>query len=319
MMTDEDTTLEGEWHFGSANATDYPWFQEIRLFKHTREAETIKAKVLEKRRQEKIKEMKKPGPAAGDRNENNPIGAGIVVSTIVPIIHIPHARERLELGGQPNEWMTVTDPSLGETKIDIKNYTNHLKDPHYITLTNDVIKGKLQEWRTNSIQLLRKMHSEHMLPICAVRQQINFARFEVAKIIKGINLLKSVPISIMSEKAIQTYVQGVNDREKAQLVYSMANTRRFTVSVCNHDHQNNVSVVTMYNDNINELFAYGKQTIKDLTHMVRRPRVKKEKKDLKDPPQEIIEIKSNDDQQIITIEDGEHAVAGYTNNEQEQV
>jgi hypothetical protein len=224
--------------------------------------------------------MKKPGSAAGDRNKSLPIAAGVAVSTIVPIIHIPHARERLELGGQPNEWMTAIDPSLGETKIPIKHYTNHLKDPHYITLTNDVIKGKLQEWRTNSIQLLRKMHNEHMLPVCAVHQQINFAKFEVAKIIKGINLLKSVPISIMSKKAIQTYVQGVNDREKVQLVYSMANMRRFTVLVSNHDHQNNVSVVTMYNYNINELFAYGKQTINDLTHMVRRPRVKKEKMDV---------------------------------------
>jgi hypothetical protein len=53
--------------------------------------------------------------------------------------------------------------------------------------------------------------------------------------------------------------------------------------------------------------------------MVRRPRVKKEKKDVKRAPQEIIEIKNNDDQQIITIEDREHTVAGYTNNEQEQV
>jgi preprotein translocase subunit SecD len=142
----------------------------------------------------------------------------------------------------------------------------------------------------------------------------------VAIIIKGINPLKSVTINIMSKKAIQTYVQGVNDQEKSQFVYSMANLRKFMVSVCNHDHQNNISVATMYNDNMNKLYAYSKQTIDDFTNMVRKPRVKKEKMNVKYTPQEIIEIKSNEDQQIITIiESREHTVAGYTNNEQEQV
>lgn len=47
-MSDEDTS-EGEWHFSSPNATNYPWFQEIRLFKHTCEAESIKAKVPKKK------------------------------------------------------------------------------------------------------------------------------------------------------------------------------------------------------------------------------------------------------------------------------
>jgi hypothetical protein len=99
---------------------------------------------------------------------------------------------------------------------------------------------------------------------------------------------------IMSEKSIQTYVQGVHDREKAQFVYSMTNARRFTVSVCNHDHQNNISVVAMYNDNLNKLYAYSKQTIGNFTNMVRRLRVKKEKMDTKCAPQENIEILSED-------------------------
>jgi hypothetical protein len=73
--------------------------------------------------------MKKPGSAAGDRNESHLIAAEFVISTIVPIVHIPHACERLELGGQPNEWMTATDPSLGKMNLPIKHYTNHLKDP----------------------------------------------------------------------------------------------------------------------------------------------------------------------------------------------
>jgi hypothetical protein len=236
-----------------------------------------------RKKEQKNKEMNKPGPAVGDRNKSHAIAGGVVISTILPIVHIPHAHERLELGDQPNEWMIATDLSLGETSLPVKHYSNHLKDPYYITLTNYVIKGKMQEWQMNSISLLRRMHSD---------KQIKFVKFDVAKIIKGINLLKSVPINIMSEKAIQTYVQGVNGREKAQFVYSMANLRRFTVSVRNHDHQNNISVVTMYNNNMNELFVYGKQTIDNFTNMTRRPRMKKKKMDVKHAPQEIIEIKS---------------------------
>jgi hypothetical protein len=53
--------------------------------------------------------------------------------------------------------------------------------------------------------------------------------------------------------------------------------------------------------------------------MVRRPSVKKEKMDVKCSPQESIEIKSAEDQQVITIESKDHTVARYTNNEQEQV
>jgi hypothetical protein len=42
------------------------------LFKHTHEADSIKAKVLKKKREQNIQEMKKPDPA-GDRNESHPI------------------------------------------------------------------------------------------------------------------------------------------------------------------------------------------------------------------------------------------------------
>jgi hypothetical protein len=114
------------------------------------------------------------------------------------------------------------------------------------------------------------------------------------------SLFSKVLIVIMSEMAIQTSVQGMNDGEKAQFVYSMANSRRFTVSVCTHDHQNYVSVV----------YAYGKATIDDFTNIVRKPRAKKEKMDAKCAPQEIIEIKSTEDQQIITIDSEDHTVVG---------
>jgi hypothetical protein len=58
-----------------------------------------------------------------------------------------------------------------------------------------------------------------------------------------------VHIDVMSEEAIMKYVSGVDDDdEKAHFVYKMAICHEFTIAIVFHDRQNNVSVVTIFND-----------------------------------------------------------------------
>jgi hypothetical protein len=87
------------------------------------------------------------------------------VSTIVPGIYDGNGRDEVNFAGaSPNEWMSCTSPSVGSTVIDVKNYTNMLIDPTYITVVHDVVKGKIYEWRKCTLEFLEDLVIRHGYP-----------------------------------------------------------------------------------------------------------------------------------------------------------
>jgi hypothetical protein len=181
------------------------------------------------------------------------------VSTIVPGIYDGNGRDEVNFAGaSPNEWMSCTSPSVGSTVIDVKNYTNMLIDPTYITVVHDVVKGKIYEWRKCTLEFLEDLVIRHGYPWRAIKTQKMFAGIDLVKVLRGLNNFKTIAVNVMSEKAIMKYMSGVEDEEMAHFVYSMACCTSFGISIYRHDVEKNASVLTVFDDAVDDKFAYGK-------------------------------------------------------------
>jgi hypothetical protein len=306
---------KSHWYSAHADASNYPCEQQIMLYQFSSYDENEKKREKQATRQQMLQDMKKPGPKPGDRLQNQEVGRNFRTNIVLPEIYHPHAKEYCYLGGKPNEWMSATNPDLGETMIPVRRYTNYLGDKEYISLVHDKLKGKLFKWRTYSLQYLKDLRQQHLLPEAAVRSQLNFVKFDCLRIIKGINLLKSVPIDVMSEEAIRKYVSGVDDEEKAHFVYKMANCHKFTIAIVFHDSQNNVSVVTIFNDENKYFYAYGKAHIECLVGMKPACITSKQTDRKVSEFQDVIEIKESDDNDKGIKFEGKRG--GFKNDESE--
>jgi gamma-glutamylcyclotransferase (GGCT)/AIG2-like uncharacterized protein YtfP len=289
------------WYSQSAHASDYPADQQIMLFQFSSYDEDEKKRDRLVKREQMLKDMKKPGPKPGDRIQNQEVGRNFNTNIVLPEVYHPHAKEYCFLGGKPNEWMSANNPDMGETTIPVRRYTNYLSDKEYVSLVHDKLKGKVFQWRKYCLQYLKELRQQHLLPETALRTQLNFVKFDSLRILKGINHLKSVPIDIMSEEAILKYVPGVDDIEKAHFVHKMATCHKFTIAIVFHDSQNNVSIVTIFNDDSKHFYAYGKQHIECLNGM--KPACVTNRRT--DAPlakeQDVIEIKESDEYHVVRV------------------
>jgi hypothetical protein len=106
----------------------------------------------------------------------------------------------------------------------------------------------------------------------------------------------------MSKSAILKYVCGVEDEEKANYVYSMANYEKFTFAICTHKEVNNHSVVTILDENAHEYHAYGKGKIENLGLYLHDSLYVKSRKTTNDTTdREIIEIKDSVDREEVVV------------------
>jgi hypothetical protein len=87
----------------------------------------------------------------------------------------------------------------------MKFYSNHLKDPFYIDFQNDVVKGKICEWRTQVTEFLKDLKEEPLLSEAAVRKQISFAKCDVLIVLNSLcqhNAAYHLTILLMNKKII---------------------------------------------------------------------------------------------------------------------
>jgi hypothetical protein len=292
------------WYTESAYSMDYPWLQKVKLFNHSEEQVLKKRERAQIEKQAELRQLKKPGNVPGDRLQSVPIEGtqSLRLSLIVPKVKIPPPKEYSPFGGRPSEWMETEQPSIGRSCVPIKNYTHFLRDPNYVTIVHDKLKGMMFEWRKYTFQFLKELHNEYLLPERAVQKQMEFANSHLVKIMKGVQKMNSVPINIMSESAILKYVCGVDDEEKANFVYNMANCEKFTLAIITHEEVNNCSVVTIFDENANEFHAYGKGKIENLSMYLHESLYVRSRKTTNDTTdREVIEIKDSVDREDVLV------------------
>jgi hypothetical protein len=79
---------------------------------------------------------------------------------------------------------------------------------------NDVVKGKICEWRKQVIEFLIDLKEEPLLSETAVRRkQMSFAKYDILIILKSLNKLKSILVKVMDNRVIMAYIKGAGDEE----------------------------------------------------------------------------------------------------------
>jgi hypothetical protein len=264
----------------AADTRDYGWVREIVLFDLKdlkrkrlqdikRDEEEEKEKESKRNKEEakqyiNSKEKQVPAPGTHRRTQVTNL---TYVSTVVPIIKDGRDLHSLQAGGNDNIWKYCKTAKMGKTIIPIKNYVGHLNDREYIKVQNDVLRGKLYEWRLNSCKYLNDLTNLFERPKKATEDQLSFAKHDVLQILKGIEKFNVMCISLMSLSAMMTYIDGINDIEHAHLVYEIANCEKFRLGVVTHDREFNVTVITIFNEDEENKYGYGKNEIEDLHYI----------------------------------------------------
>jgi hypothetical protein len=264
----------------AADTRDHCWIEEIVLFENKCQKRKRLQDINEFEKEEMMKEEKKvkeenrrfihtdvkQKPPAGTRMKTQVTNL-THVSTVVPVLKDGRDLHSLQVGGNDNIWKYCKTPDMGETVIPISNFIGHLNQTEYITMTNDVLRGKLYQWRLNSVKYLQDLTNLFERPKKATEDQLNFAKNDVLQILKGIEKFNVMCISLMNTSAIMTYIEGINDCEQAHLVYNIANCIDFELGVVTHDREFNVTVFTKYDNDDSNKFAYGKNGIEDLHYI----------------------------------------------------
>jgi hypothetical protein len=263
-----------------ADTRDHDWIREIVLFEtKTKKLKRLK-RLMDIEKEEKRKEdlsnhddnercivtdvKQKPEPGTHVKTQ---LTNGIYVRTVVPIMKDGRDLHSLQVGGNENHWQYCKSPCMGQTVVPIRNYLGYLNDKEYITKNNSVLRGKIHHWRLNSCKYLNDLHDMFERPKEAIEDQLHFAKYDILQVLKGIERFNVMCVSLMSLKAIMTYIEGVDDCEQAHFVYNMANCTKYELGVVTHDSEFNLSVFTMYDSDEDNKYAYGKDSIENLHHI----------------------------------------------------
>jgi hypothetical protein len=216
---------------------------------------------------------------------------GYGLTTIVPIVLLGRDGKVTFYGVAKKDWKSCSTPDLGCLVVHMKFYANHLKDPCYVDFQNDVVKGKMHEWRKQVIEFLQDLKEEPLLSQAAVRKQMSFVKYDVLVVLKSLNKFKSIPVKVMNDRAIMTYNRGAGDEEMSHFVRHMSSCQKLIVSVYRHEAERNVSILTVFDNNVEEQYVYGKGKIKNLPMLMKKSsgQIKSHESNL-----EIIEIRSED-------------------------
>jgi hypothetical protein len=120
---------------------------------------------------------------------------------------------------------------------------------------------------------------------------MSFTKYDILIVLKGLNRLKLIPVKVMNNRAIMTYIKGVGGEEMPHFVKHMSSCQKFIVFVYQHEAERNVSVLTVFDDNVEDQYVYGKGRIDNLSMLLKSSNMK-----IKSTTgsQEIKEIRSED-------------------------
>ncbi len=218
--------------------------------------------VTRRKREEVIGEIVQTPPAGSVQKKDTVYG---VVSGIVPHIKNGHAvGEGYTL--QPSVWHALHHPVTGITAVPYRNYVNYLKDPEYIEFVHKRVIGMIKAWVECIEETVTDLREDWGYSWAAVKDQLFWARRLTDKMMVGLSKFKLFPVTVLNLRSVVELIEGVDDEEKADLVVQIANCKKCEIAIIRHVKENNVSIVTIYDNNNTHKVAYGKGSIKDLNN-----------------------------------------------------
>jgi hypothetical protein len=205
------------------------------------------------------------------RNQNPPAGAKdkFTTSNGVEIVSIvPHFTECPDLDechpNKPNVWHEYRKPVFDNTIVPMLDYHNYLVDPEYIKLLHSRVNGLIRAWRIAVDECISSMHCMYGYSWKALSDQYDWYKTQTEPIMEALSSFHLMPISHMNARAAQSLIRGINCDEQADFAIRLGQCKRIGIAVIRHTDKNNVSIVTIFDQDYKYKVAYGKISIEDL-------------------------------------------------------
>jgi hypothetical protein len=173
---------------------------------------------------------------------------------------------------KPNVWHCYRKPVYDNTVVPMFQYNKYLLDPEYITILHSRVNGLIRAWRIAVDECCSSMFGIWGYPWKAVSDQYDWYKEKTEPIMEALSTFKLMPISHMNKRAVLSIVRGITDDEQADFAIRLGQCKRIEIAVVRHTDKNNVSIVTIFDNDYKYKVAYGKKTIEDLhTDEVKKP------------------------------------------------
>jgi hypothetical protein len=205
------------------------------------------------------------------RNQNSPTGAKdkFVTSNGVEIVSIiPHCTDCPDLDechpNKPIVWHEYRKPVFDNTIVPMLDYHNYLLDPAYIKLLHSRVNGLIRAWRIAVDQCISSLHGVWGYSWKALSDQYDWYKTMTEPIMEALSSFHLMPVSHMNAKAVQSLIREINDDEQAVFAICLGQCKQIGIAVIWHIDKNNVSIVTIFDQDYKYKVTYGKKSIEDL-------------------------------------------------------
>jgi hypothetical protein len=155
-------------------------------------------------------------------------------------------------------------PVLGGTIVNIKKYTKHYTDPDHMVVEHQKLIGLIKQWKLMAMVIVREMEEEWDYSWLAFKDQHNWAKTGLERIIVGISKFKMISVALLNHQASIKLIDGIDDEEMADLTINLSSCKTYKIAIVRHDDLNNCSIVTIFDGNNKHKVAYGKKKLEDL-------------------------------------------------------
>lgn len=228
-----------------------------------------KQQSIEKYAQFNVEEKKREEEAGGWTQspragtvEHNACSLGRVLS-IVPRVELNTNQPPTLSKRKPTVLAELKQPVLGGTVVKVQNYKKHYVDPEYVAVQHQKLIGMMKQWRMLVLDIIKEMEDEWEFSWFAFKEQHNWAKTCLDPVMMGISKFNMVFIGLLNIEAVIELVDGVDTEEKADFIIKLAKCKSCEIALIRHNHLNNCTVVTIFDDDTKHKIAYGKKEIKD--------------------------------------------------------
>jgi hypothetical protein len=201
-------------------------------------------------------------PPAGSEDTYTTSNDKEIISIIPHLSNCPNKDECHP--NKPKVWHCYRKPIYDNTVVPIANYKNYLVDPCYIRMLHSHVNGLIRAWRIAVDECCKSMQGIWGYLWKAVMDQYDWYKNKTEPIMEALSTFDLMPVSHMNKKAVLSTISGITDEEQADFAIRLGQCKRIEIAVVRHVGKNNVSVVTIFDNNYKYKVAYGKRSIEDL-------------------------------------------------------
>jgi hypothetical protein len=103
----------------------------------------------------------------------------------------------------------------------------------------------------------------------AIKDQLNWINSRVELMQEGLLKFSVMPVSHLNHTAVMKLVEGVKREEEVDLIINLGKSVNIEVGVVRDKDHNNVSIVTIFDQDSAQKVAYGKIFVEDLMNKTR--------------------------------------------------